>query len=393
MALEIHQKYISTKAPSQVNLPEDILAQIDKNLKKLLASSMPSMESAFLSAQHDIEKLVAADVYPGFVRQQMTKSAVKALATNKYKYAGLGDCFVLTNPNKADNPIVYASDGFVKVTGYRRDEIIPRNCRFLQGGMTDRETIGRVKKALVNPAESVELILNFRKDGEPFWNLLYTAPLYDATKNLAFFIGGQVNISTTVHSTSDILRILSYGDDDIDEGPVKPPLRPTRSSSFFSSLRKTRLRTDHMPGMEDDLLGKFNTMSFPEQKNAFYSAYSKYVVVNAETMLISYYSSGTRELLFPIKSTSYHSEIAGQDVFKFLAHHSQNSLSRDYKTNVKSAIRSGQAISLDLKLCTRRMMGFEPFLTHWTPLKDEHNTVAFVILTFGSLKDVKLVNT
>lgn len=72
---------------------------------------MPNMESLFLSAQSDIQKLVASDVYPRFVRHQMTMSATKALATNKNKYAGLGDCFVLTDPNKADNPILYASDG------------------------------------------------------------------------------------------------------------------------------------------------------------------------------------------------------------------------------------------------------------------------------------------
>ena len=104
----------------------------------------------------------------------MTLSVTRALATNKNKYAGLGDCFVLTNPSKADNPIVYASDGFVKVTGYERNEIIPRNCRFLQTRQTDRESVARIKKSLDKPAESVELLLNERKDGEPFWNLLYT---------------------------------------------------------------------------------------------------------------------------------------------------------------------------------------------------------------------------
>lgn len=135
---------------------------------------MPNIESVFLTAQNDIQKLVASDLYPQFVRHQMTTSATKALATNHNKYAGLGDCFVLTNPNKADNPIVYASDGFVKVSGYERNEIIPRNCRFLQGRQTDRESVARIKKSLDRPADHVELLLNERKNGEPFWNLLYT---------------------------------------------------------------------------------------------------------------------------------------------------------------------------------------------------------------------------
>lgn len=162
-------------SPSQVNLPDNLLVQINTNLRHLLAKIMPNMESVFLAAQNDIERLVSLDIYPRFVRYQMTMSATRALATNKNKYAGLGDCFVLTNPNLADNPIVYASDGFVKVTGYNRNEIIPRNCRFLQTNRTDRESVRRIKKCLDRPAECVELLLNQRKDGEPFWNLLYTS--------------------------------------------------------------------------------------------------------------------------------------------------------------------------------------------------------------------------
>lgn len=171
---DIHRSYISVNSPSQVNLPDDILVQINKNLKVLLSKTMPNMESVFVTAQHDIENLVASDIYPRFVRYQMTMSATRALATNVNKYAGLGDAFVLTNPNKADNPIVYASDGFVKVTGYKRTEIIPRNCRFLQNSQTDRESVNRIRTSLTNPAEHVELLLNERKNGEPFWNLLYT---------------------------------------------------------------------------------------------------------------------------------------------------------------------------------------------------------------------------
>lgn len=74
---------------------------------------------------------------------------------------------------KADNPIVFASDGFVKVTGYSRPEIIPRNCRFLQGLQTDRPPIERLKQGIADRRESVELILNYKKNGDPFWNLLY----------------------------------------------------------------------------------------------------------------------------------------------------------------------------------------------------------------------------
>lgn len=78
----------------------------------------------------------------------------------------------MTNPAIADNPIVYASDGFVKVTGYPRTDIIPRNRRFLQGRHTDRQSVKRIRMAIDTREESVELLLNYKKNGEPFWNFV-----------------------------------------------------------------------------------------------------------------------------------------------------------------------------------------------------------------------------
>lgn len=111
---DIHKNYISVNAANQLNLPEHLMLKINKDLKATLTSTLPKMESIFTAPQDEIEHIVSSDIYPRFVRHQMTMSAVKALAGDRSKYAGLGDCFVLTDPAKADNPIVYASDGFVK---------------------------------------------------------------------------------------------------------------------------------------------------------------------------------------------------------------------------------------------------------------------------------------
>lgn len=127
----------------------------------------------------------------------MSVSAAKALGGDRGKYAGLGDCFILTDPSKADNPIVFASDGFVKVTGHSRKEIIPRNCRFLQSQQTDRAAVQRIKNAIEKREECVELLLNQKKNGEPFWNLVYITPLFGHDGNLVFFLGGQINCSTS----------------------------------------------------------------------------------------------------------------------------------------------------------------------------------------------------
>ena len=88
----------------------------------------------------------------------------------------MGMTFANNNGRKADNPITFASDGFLKVTGYSRTDVIPRNCRFLQGKYTDQAASRRLKEAILANQESVELLLNYRKNGEPFWNLLYVGP-------------------------------------------------------------------------------------------------------------------------------------------------------------------------------------------------------------------------
>lgn len=59
-------------------------------------------------------------------------------------------------------------------------------------------------------------------------------------------------------------------------------------------------------------------------------------------------------------------------------------MSWDFKSSVKGALKNGQPISLDLKLCAKPYMGFERFMLHWTPLKDEQGAVAWVVLTLGN---------
>src|SRR5262249_4541764 len=77
---------------------------------------------------------------------------------------------LLADPGQPDTPIVYASPGFERLTGYSAAEVIGRNCRFLQGPHTDRDAVAQVREAIREGRPvSVEL-LNYRNDGTPFWN-------------------------------------------------------------------------------------------------------------------------------------------------------------------------------------------------------------------------------
>ncbi|KAK4544215.1 hypothetical protein LTR36_004425 [Oleoguttula mirabilis] len=388
---EIHRDFISSNAPNQVNLPQHVLSRTNNEMKASLASTLPALESIFGDAQNDIEQLVYNDVYPHFVRNQMSVSAARALGGDRAKYGGLGDCFVLTDPAKADNPIVYASDGFVKVTGYQRSEIIPRNCRFLQCRDTDRSAVRRLKATIDKRQDSVELLLNEKKNGEPFWNLLYTTPLYDGFGNLAFFLGGQINCSTTIHNASDMLNILGQSkESDNETAPDAAPqllVKPPRSRGILNAFRSNSRTTlqPRPPGMENSLLDRIEDMPLKNQMDTFHLAYSNYLIINASSLIIAFVSAGLLELLFPIKAkTSYHAQAVGADIFKFLGNHGSGSVSWDYKSAVKGAMKTGKPISLELKLCARPYMGFEMFVLHWTPLKDEVGKVGWIVLTLGN---------
>lgn len=87
-------------------------------------------------------------------------------------------------------------------------------------------------------------------------------------------------------------------------------------------------------------------------------------------------------MLFPSKSRDQN-QVIGIDIFKFFANHTIGSLSRDFKSRAKESLKRGQAISMDLMLCTRRVMGYERFAVHFTPLKDENNEVCWVVITLG----------
>ncbi len=102
---------------------------------------------------------------------------------------------VISNPRLPDNPIVFVNDAFCRLAGYPREEIVGRNCRFLQGADTDPETVARLRAAIDN-RESVKIdILNYRKTGETFWNRLLMAPVRDAQGDLAYFFASQVDVT------------------------------------------------------------------------------------------------------------------------------------------------------------------------------------------------------
>ena len=105
----------------------------------------------------------------------------------------------LTDPTREDDPIVFANRAFRELTGYEEEEIIGHNCRFLQGPDTNPKTVAKIRDALRDEEVVVVEILNYRKDGTPFWNALHLGPIYDDQDRLKYFFGSQWDV-TDVHA-------------------------------------------------------------------------------------------------------------------------------------------------------------------------------------------------
>lgn len=110
--------------------------------------------------------------------------------------------FVVSDPELPDNPLVYINDAFIQMSGYQRDELIGKNCRFLQGPDTDMDTINSLKFKMDNEMPIHTELLNYRKDGTPYWNELVIQPLKDETGTLLFYIGLQIDVTNRKQTES-----------------------------------------------------------------------------------------------------------------------------------------------------------------------------------------------
>lgn len=102
---------------------------------------------------------------------------------------------VMADATQPDMPLVYANDAFYAITGYAPDEVLGRNCRFLQGPNSDPEAVTAIHWAITERQAVDVALLNYRKDGTPFWNHLSLSPVFDDAGTLTHYIGIQQDIT------------------------------------------------------------------------------------------------------------------------------------------------------------------------------------------------------
>ncbi|MBX9877402.1 MAG: PAS domain S-box protein [Candidatus Obscuribacterales bacterium] len=120
---------------------------------------------------------------------------------------------VITDPNRADNPIIYTNPAFTEITGYQAEEILGRNCRFLQADDRNQPALNEIRLALEQARPVSAVLRNYRKDGKRFFNELTISPVRDSENRLVAFVGIQHDITRRVEAEeriSDFYSVVSH---------------------------------------------------------------------------------------------------------------------------------------------------------------------------------------
>ncbi len=131
-----------------------------------------------------------------------------------------------------DRPLIYANEGFERLTGYRASEVRGRNCRFLQGPESDPAAVAEIREAVAECRECVVEILNYRKDGTRFWNRLSIAPVRDERGEVTHYIGIQSDVTARREAEDRLRRVKEALEQDLRlAARVQQALLPPASSA------------------------------------------------------------------------------------------------------------------------------------------------------------------
>ncbi|AYD05207.1 PAS domain-containing protein [Neorhizobium sp. NCHU2750] len=111
---------------------------------------------------------------------------------------------IVTDPHQHDNPIIFCNAAFLKLSGYSDEDVIGRNCRFLQGPDTDTETVAKIRDAIAAGEDVAVDILNYKKDGSPFWNAVFISPVRDEAGKIVYFFASQLDFTNVKSREADL---------------------------------------------------------------------------------------------------------------------------------------------------------------------------------------------
>jgi diguanylate cyclase (GGDEF)-like protein/PAS domain S-box-containing protein len=174
-------------------LPTVLLHSADQLPTKVLPDALLSEEAiAWIPHTHISTQTLQRCLQKVSPRSSLTLTCHTALNDNtllNMAIAQLPVGVVISDPNLPDNPTVFVNSAFSQITGYSAAEFLGNNCRCLQGPNTNLETVAEIRGAIAAHQPISRVLLNYRKDGTPFWNELNITPVFDGDGILTHYIG------------------------------------------------------------------------------------------------------------------------------------------------------------------------------------------------------------
>lgn len=150
--------------------------------------------------------------------------------------------FVITDPSLPDNPIIFASKGFLDLTGYPLDRVLGRNCRFMQVADTDPAHLKILKEGIEKGVDTSVCMLNAKADGTLFYNHIFVAALRDANSNIVNYVGVQLEVGT-MGCLALIISLFSHKRaPSIFPHSGEPPRKSWRRRQCWGRRLQTRLK-------------------------------------------------------------------------------------------------------------------------------------------------------
>ncbi len=179
----------------------EVLENLDRALSGESFSSVVEVENTTFRCRYDPLRGARGEVI-GAVglaaeAERLSRSAAEARMKER-AVAASSEGIVVTDPNRPGDPIVYVNPAFEEITGYPAEEVLGRNCRFLQGGDRDQPQLDVLRRALREGRECSVVLRNYRKDGTMFRNELSVSPVYDEGGGLLNFVGVQKDVTERV---------------------------------------------------------------------------------------------------------------------------------------------------------------------------------------------------
>jgi PAS domain S-box-containing protein len=167
----------------------------------------------------------------------------------------------IADANQADLPIIYANEGFTRLTGYPKERVLGDNCRFLQGDGTDDTTVTEIREAITSATPIRTEILNYRSDGTPFWNKLTVAPVTgEDSEEVTHYVGIQEDITAEKRRERliDVLdRVLRHNlrNDMTTVGGFADEIAKRTDSEVARMARQIRETVDELTALSEKAQG------------------------------------------------------------------------------------------------------------------------------------------